>query len=97
MSDTKTMSLRLPPELADRIDVFASTNALSRNAAIVHLCEEQLGGEMDVPLVTQPMDDGHTSAHTVAPYKAKACPHPKDQEQRMSWGTVCGQCKRKLR
>jgi predicted transcriptional regulator len=29
--------------------------------------------------------------------KAKACPHPKDKEQRLAWGTVCGLCKVKLR
>jgi hypothetical protein len=86
MAESTVFSVRMTGDLAERVTDAAAEAGVNRNAWIVELLERATAPLTMTSVVVEP-----------EPYKVPTCPHPKEMEQRLAWGTVCGQCKRKLR
>ena|SRR5688572_31050968 len=93
----KVMSLRLDNELSDRIDAYAEERKLSRNTAIRDLCLRALGEESDPDTMVEPQAYRPASPGVlVAPVAPTTCPHPREGRKQFAWGTICGQCGKKV-
>jgi hypothetical protein len=101
MAESTVFSVRMTGDLAERVTDAAAEAGVNRNAWIVELLERATAPLTMTSVVVEP-ERSETPERKVrltkaSDLKVKACPHPKEMEQRLAWGTVCGQCKRKLR
>lgn len=94
--EKRNLMLRVPPELLEELDRQAEKTGFSRNAiAVSALSAELLGPTSEKPLTKKPAMAKLREIVDQAPAKLETdCTHPTRVFK--GWGTVCGECNKKL-